>query len=76
MPHLDGGLAVLAPSLCRLTSLSLQGCSTLSDQGLAKLACLAALESINLSECSGEAPGGQRMRRREGDRAGGGGVWR
>lgn len=53
MPHLDAGLAACAPSLHHLAALSLQGCSSLSDGGLAALGCLVSLASLNLSECSG-----------------------
>lgn len=53
MPQLDAGLAAAAPALRRLTALSLQGCSSLSDSGLAALGCLASLASLNLSECPG-----------------------
>jgi F-box/leucine-rich repeat protein 14 len=51
---LDGGLAAAAPFLSSLTSLNLQGCSSLTDAGLAKMGCLTALASLNLSECPGE----------------------
>lgn len=48
----------MAPALHRLTALNLQGCSTLTDAGLEKLACLTALAALNLSECSGISGGG------------------
>ena len=53
VPLLDSGLASLAPALRHLTSLNLQGCTSLTDDGLQKLGLLTALAALNLSECSG-----------------------
>lgn len=52
MKGLDEGLVTLGPHTS-LTSISLQGCSTLSDAGLEALGAFPALARINASDCSG-----------------------
>ena len=52
LPCLDEGLALLGPHAA-LTSLSLQGCSTLTDRGLEALSQMPSLVTINVGDCGG-----------------------
>ena len=52
VPLLDKGLATVGWCCQSLTYLSLQGCNTLTDEGVAALGKLPALEMIVLSDCA------------------------
>lgn len=52
VPLLDRGLVAVGWGSCRqLTSISLQGCNTLGDDGIAALGRLPCLKALNLSDC-------------------------